>query len=132
MYSLDDTDLENSVEFFLDPENGYFGIFGDNGRLEGFCNFGYDAQVTGGDYTEEAIDIGISLHPDLVGRGLGSDYAARVFSEARSRYPGLPLRVTIATFNQRSIRICEKHGFAATTRFTRDSDGQEFIVLVAG
>jgi len=131
MYSFAYIPIEKAIAFFLDPENGYFGIYGESGELEGFCNFGSDARVADGDYSTEAVDVGIGLRPNLVGRGLGTGYAKIVFEEARKRFPGLPLRVTIAAFNKASIRVCEKNGFTITHRFTRKNDGMDYVTLSA-
>ena len=62
---------EEDRRFFLDPENGYFGICNESGELLGFCNFGADARVPGGDYGAEAVDIGMGMRPDLTGREWG-------------------------------------------------------------
>jgi hypothetical protein len=42
---------------------------GEVGQI-GFCCFGPDAQLRGGDYHEPALDVGLGLRPDLVGKGL--------------------------------------------------------------
>ena len=130
LYSLADIPGEEALTFFKDPENGYFGLYGPAGELMGFCNFGYDARVEGGDYALEALDIGIGMRPDLTGRGAGADYARFVFAEAARRFPGRPQRVTIAAFNARAQRVCEKNGFRETGRFERPSDGKTFIVFM--
>ena len=131
MYSMEYIPIDEALEFFKDPENGYFGLSDGLDSLIGFCNYGYDAQVQGGDYSEDAVDIGIGIRPELTGHGSGSRYAAFVFGEARRRFPGKPLRVTIAAFNQRAQRVCEVHGFIQTERITRPSDGKEFVVMRA-
>ena len=120
---------EEAREFFKDPENGYFGLYGPAGDLIGFCNFGHDARVAGFDYTEGAVDIGIGMRPDLTGLGNGAAYARFVFNEAEKRFPDRPLRVTIAEFNVRAQRVCLESGFRETARFERPSDGRRFVVL---
>ncbi len=48
--------------------------------LEGFCSFGADGQVAGGDYSGQCLDIGMGIWPDLTGRGNGKRYAQAVVS----------------------------------------------------
>jgi hypothetical protein len=104
LYNLSAEDEAAEVDFFLDPENGYFAILDDEGTLLGFCNFGADARVPGGDYSDEAVDIGMGMRPDLTGKGKGALYAAAVFDFAKTRYSEKRHRVTIAEFN-----VCD-HG----------------------
>lgn len=68
------------------------------GELAGFCNFGADARALGGEYDDEAMDIGIVMRPDLTGRGRGEVYTAVVLEFAVRQYPAQRQRVTIAAF----------------------------------
>ena len=121
---------EEDRRFFLDPENGYFGICNESGELLGFCNFGADARVPGGDYGADAVDIGMGMRPDLTGQGMGVVYATAVFNFAMDHYPGQPQRVTIAAFNKRAQRLCSKFGFSEVSRFVREKDGREFMIML--
>ncbi len=128
LYNVAGEESEN-LAFFSDPANGYFALVNEEGDLLGTCNFGADGQVPGGQYDDSAIDVGISMRPDLTGQGLGHIYAGVVFDFARQQFPGQKLRVTIAEFNGRSQRVCEKHGFHVTQHFLRPSDQMPFIIM---
>jgi ribosomal-protein-alanine N-acetyltransferase len=128
IYNISPENEAAEVAFFLDPENGYFAITDEVGGFLGFCNFGADARVPGGDYRAAAIDIGMGLRPDLTGQGKGALYAAAVFDFAAIQYPGQQ-RVTIAEFNQRAQQLCRKFGFVQEARFLRETDGRPFVVL---
>ena len=130
MYNISREDEEAQIHFFLDPQNGYFAIMDEDGTLHGFCNFGADARVPGGDYSAKAIDIGMGLRPDLIGQGNGSLYAATVFEFANIHYSDQQHRVTIAEFNQRAQQLCSKFGFAQVERFIREKDGRPFIIMI--
>lgn len=130
LYNMRGEDEEELVRFFLDAENGYFGISSAEGEFLGFCNFGADARVPGGDYTQEACDIGMGMRPDLTGRGQGARYAAAVFDFAGAHYPQRRQRVTIAEFNERAQRLCQKFGFVQVSRFVRERDGRAFVIMV--
>ena len=129
IYNMAAGDAAEAVQFFGDPANGYYAILGETGTLHGFCNFGHDAQVPGGDYGAEALDIGMGLRPDLTGQGNGAAYAAAVFDFARQKFPQLLHRVTIAAFNRRAQRLCEHFGFRVNEQFTRAQDGRPFIIM---
>jgi ribosomal-protein-alanine N-acetyltransferase len=130
MYNMSAEDEETQILFFLDPQNGYFAITDNEGTLLGFCNFGADARVPGGDYSVEAIDIGMGMRPDLTGQGNGKLYAGAVFDFAKIQYAGQQHRVTIAEFNQRAQQLCRKVGFKQVERFLREKDGRPFVVMI--
>ena len=130
IYDMSTEDIESQVCFFGDPENGYFAITDEQGELLGFCNFGADARVPGGEYTAEAIDIGMGMRPELTSKGHGAEYAGTVFDFARTRYSERQHRVTIAEFNRRAQRLCRRFGFSPVSRFTREGDDKPFIIMV--
>ncbi|MDX1414771.1 MAG: GNAT family N-acetyltransferase [Candidatus Promineifilaceae bacterium] len=130
IYNMSSEEGEETISFFLDPENGYFSIVDESGKLLGYCNFGADAQVPGGDYDEEALDIGMGMRPDLTGKGQGKAYAQAVFNFAKKRYPVMRQRVTIAEFNHRAQRLCANMGFHPVARFAKKDDGRPFIIMV--
>lgn len=130
MYSMTDENEEELLSFFSDSENGYFAIVDETDLLLGFCNFGEDAQVPGGDYSTNAIDVGMGMRPNLTGRGQGVDYAQAVFDFAFKQFPNQAFRATIAEFNQRAQKVCLKHGFVVVDRFERTSDKRPFIILL--
>src|SRR5690242_17423923 len=61
----------------IDPANSYRAAFSGE-DLVGFCCFGPDARVAGGDYRAAALDLGAGLRPDLTGRGEGSAFLREV------------------------------------------------------
>jgi ribosomal-protein-alanine N-acetyltransferase len=127
MYSL-------SVEFiptFLNPMNRYFIVRAREDNLVGFCCFGSEARVMGGDYMvdDSILDVGVGMRPDRVGKGEGRDFVEAVLSYATKRFKPVRFRVTIAEFNQRSLKTFRSLGFNQTHRFTRLDDNLEFIQL---
>ncbi len=130
LYNMSAEDGETAVTFFSDPANGYFAIVDDDSVLLGFCNFGADAQVPGGIYDDDALDIGMGMHPDLTGQKQGATYAAAVFDFARRSFPAQRQRVTIAEFNQRAQRLCQGFGFRTTARFLHRADERPFVIMI--
>jgi len=129
LYNMTPENEEAEIRFFLDAENGYFAITDEEGAFLGFCNFGADARVPGGDYHAEAVDIGMGMRPDLTGQGKGALYAAAVFDYAETHYPQQLQRVTIAEFNQRAQQLSRKFGFVQVARFRREKDKRPFVIM---
>ncbi|HEU5055732.1 MAG TPA: GNAT family N-acetyltransferase [Kofleriaceae bacterium] len=119
---------------YLDPTWAYRTVRDESGRAVGHCCFGADARVPGGCYAggdDQVIDVGGGLRPELTGRGRGSEFLAAVFAEAERIAPGARLRVTIAAFNQRALRLVRRLGFCEDERFTSAGpEGRAFVVLV--
>lgn len=126
LFNLEPADLA----VLLDPEYRYWAVEGAGRSPCGFCCFGEDAQVPGGDYQQRwLLDVGYGLHPELVGRGLGRDFVAAVLGHARRTYNMSRFRVTIAGFNERSRRVCRALGFRQTGFFTAPT-GLAYLQMV--
>lgn len=130
VYNLDPNSDEATLVYFLDPANAYHAILDESGEMVGFCSFGADGQVPGGDYSSAALDIGMGMRPDLTGHGHGATFRDAVIAFALDNYTPPTLRVTIADFNQRAKRVWEKAGFEAVQRFRSEFSGLEFVVFV--
>lgn len=114
------------------PEYRYHVVLDENTELVGFCCFGEDARVPGGDYLggePQVLDLGVGLRPDLTGQGFGQDFVREVLAFASRTYQPDSFRVTVASFNQRSLKTFQALGFIETHTFTRDQVEIEFIQL---
>lgn len=130
IYNCPPEDMETALRYNLDPKNNVYAMFDQNNELVAYCSYGRDAQVPGGDYSEEALDIGLMVKPELTGQGLGAAFSGEVIRNGIERYAPKKLRVTIAAFNKRAIRTWEKNGFQQIQTFKRRSrDRMEFIVM---
>ena len=117
-------------DYYLASDSTFFEIRDSKGSLLGFCSFGPDGQVPGGDYSAQALDIGIGLRPDLTGIGLGSDLLPHLIQLGEERFQSSRFRVTIAAFNTRSQRLAQKYGFAEVSRFEHPTSGKTFLILL--
>ena len=117
------------VNEMLNVENQYFAIVKVPSELIGFCCFGQTAQVSGGGYREEGLDIGMGLCPDDTGQGKGRGVAQAVLDFADRLYGRGLRRVSIAEFNLRARHVWQQLGFKPTQRFDRPGDGLPFVVL---
>jgi RimJ/RimL family protein N-acetyltransferase len=130
IYNCPPEQAEEFVRYNIDPANNVYALFDQEDELIGYCSYGGDAQVPGGDYSEKALDIGLMIKPELTGQGLGAKFAGHVIQNGIRLYGPGKLRVTIAAFNKRAIRVWEKHGFQQTQIFKRGMDGMEFIIMM--
>jgi ribosomal-protein-alanine N-acetyltransferase len=121
---------EAAVQYALEPKNRFYTLRDADGDLVGFCSFGEDGQVPGGDYSLEALDIGMGIRPDLTGMGRGAEYVAAVLDFARDAFVPRRFRVTIAGFNQRAQRVWQANGFYPVQTFNHQSSGHEFVVFI--
>lgn len=79
----------------------------------------------------DCVMLGMGLRPDLCGLGLGAHAMALALAEAARRYPGVPLRLEVRTFNDRARKCYEKAGFSAVDRYTRATplgEGEFFLM----
>lgn len=104
----------------------------ENGELIGFYCAGDDARVFAGArvgaYDEERLDVGFGMKPNLTGQGFGQSFCTFILDHVREMHHGKPLRLTVATFNQRAIRLYENLGFKKQMSFFRDEI--EFMTMV--
>lgn len=119
------------IAHLMEPHHNYHAVFQED-RLVGYCCFGEDAQVPGGDYSlPETMDVGLGMHPDLIGQGRGRAFLAAILDFAEKQYGSRQFRSTIATFNERSQRLFASAGFRPVQRFISKQIGaMEFMVMV--
>jgi [ribosomal protein S18]-alanine N-acetyltransferase len=116
----------------LTPEYRYHQVTDQSGSLVGYCCFGLDAQVPGGDYRQsepEVLDIGVGLKPSYTGRGYGVGFVRSVLGYAAVIYHPAIFRATVAGFNHRSLRTFQNLGFEIKERFIRELVEIEFFQL---
>ncbi len=107
----DADELEDDVAALLRPDYHYYAAHDETGRLVGFCCFGEDAQVPGGDYALPALDVGLGLHPDLTGRGLSHSFLEKILALGIELFEPEFFRATVAAVNARSLSLFEGSGF---------------------
>lgn len=129
-YNFRPENRELDLGDFLNPQHAFFAILNCDGELEGYCSFGSDGRVPGGNYSDQALDIGMGIRPDLVGRGQGRSYAQAVADYGVQCYQMTTLRVTIATFNQRAQRVWRSLDFKSVETFHKANSHEQFVIMV--
>ena len=128
-YNPNLSEIEETGQDFLNPENAYYSIFSTCHELVAYCCFGADARVKGGNYDTEALDVGFGMRPNLTRRGITFRIIKAVYDFAKSHFSTTLFRVTVAEFNQQAIRLYEKAGFKQIQKFQRERDGIYFLIL---
>lgn len=113
----------------LRPEYNYYAAIAD-GEFIGIRCFGIDAQVPGGTYSDDALDIGGGLRPDLTGQGIGRTVLLAALAFGRERFAPSAFRVTVAEFNERARRLCSAAGFSEVSRFC-STESQRFYLIMS-
>lgn len=130
MSQKDEPDVPRALAYFLNPAYEFYLLYDETNDLVGFFSFGSDAQVPGGDYAPDAVDIGLAVRPDHTGRGLGIHFAKTAVSHAIATHHPPQLRVTIAEFNVRAQKVWQRLGFAKIDRFEATGGRRPFIIMV--
>ncbi|MFB1050384.1 GNAT family N-acetyltransferase [Paraliobacillus sp. JSM ZJ581] len=114
-------DEEDLTEFLNPLQRGdkYFIVTKGNEEVGFFCfeNEG------------ESIDIGLGLKPELTGRGIGLEFLKVGLDYAMSKYNPIEITLSVATFNERAIKVYKKAGFESTENFMQDTNGSCFEFL---
>jgi [ribosomal protein S18]-alanine N-acetyltransferase len=105
IYNCPLEELDEAVEYNIDLANNVYAMLDQNGELVGYCSYGRNAQVPGGDYSEGALDIGLMIKPALTGQGLGTAFVSEVIWNGLEEFTPKKLRGTVAAFNHRAIRV---------------------------
>ncbi len=134
-YSMYDGDPA-SVPSLLEPRFLYHAVYDERGELAGYFCFGEDARVRAGRRIgvyerEPALDVGLGMSPELVGRGLGAEFVLAGLRFAKEKYSPPAFRLTVAAFNRRAARVYEKVGFEVVDSFgahTPDG-GREWLLM---
>ncbi|QOV12628.1 GNAT family N-acetyltransferase [Viridibacillus arvi] len=117
-----EADKEDLVEF-LDPNkrgDSNFVVTKDNDII-GFFSFN---QVD-----INTIDIGLGMRPNLTGNGNGLEFLKAGIEFAESKYTPRKIMLSVATFNQRAIKVYRKIGFEEVDTFMQDTNGDSFEFL---
>lgn len=121
-----------SVPGLLDPRYNYHAVTDSAGELVGYFCFGVDATVPAGRrlglYGDDALDVGLGMRPDLTGRGLGLDFVRAGLRFARETFSPPALRLTVAAFNKRAVKVYEEAGFEPVRAFG-DRGAEDWLLM---
>ena len=108
---------EDDLRIFLDTKNWQSiirAVLNENEELVGWASF----------YTENAeFWLSLGLRPDLTGQGLGVEFVLECIRYAISHYKPVndTIKLAVALFNERAIKVYQRAGFVETNRTIRDT-----------
>jgi [ribosomal protein S18]-alanine N-acetyltransferase len=117
-----EADKEDLAEF-LDPKtrgDSMFAVTKGN-ELIGFFSVNKVANNT--------FDIGLGMRPDLTGSGYGLEFLNAGVDFMQSKYTPAKITLSVATFNQRAIKVYREIGFKDIDTFMQDTNGGTFEFL---
>ena len=116
-------DPEDYEEIVTPEKRGdrYFSVFSGNELTGFFC-----VEQEGPD-----IEIGLGLRPDLTGQGRGGIFLAEILGFIEENYACETIRLHVASFNQRAIKVYERAGFerTGTARVSTNGGIYEFVMM---
>ncbi|PFE04283.1 GNAT family N-acetyltransferase [Bacillus cereus] len=120
-YDLE-ADQEDLAEF-LDPnirEETTFAV-SENNKLVGFFSF-HKIDI-------HTVDIGLGMKPSITGNGLGADFVQAGLVFCKGKYKPRYITLSVATFNERAIKVYKKAGFDGVGTFIQETNGSRFEFL---
>lgn len=85
-------------------------VSAERGDVVGFYCTGPAARVAGLAAEDGTIDLGVGLRPDLVGRGMGQQFALAILDDIRRHHRAGRVRVVVQSWNARSVRLAQSMG----------------------
>ena len=74
----------------------------------------------------DAVVVGLGLRPDLTGHGLGQSFLEAGLAFAKEQFAPRRFKLSVATFNERAIKVYERDGFAVARSFMHETNGGVF------
>jgi ribosomal-protein-alanine N-acetyltransferase len=115
------TEDPDDLAELLDPAargNAYFAAEDGAGDLIGYFSLKQGEAGT--------LQIGLGLHPERTGQGLGGAFLEAGLDFARSRFQPAQFVLSVATFNRRAITVYERAGFTAVRVFMHSTNGGDW------
>ena len=114
LYGWDSWEMMSQLEIeFGDPElrrSQYASVTDTNDQLVGFAQF---FPLDG------VLRLGLGMHPDRCGKGLGTVLVSLIVEEALRRAPESEIDLEVLIWNERAIKVYERVGFRITDTYYR-------------
>jgi ribosomal-protein-alanine N-acetyltransferase len=110
----------------------YYACLDQRNELLGYFCFGKSAQIPTVEtdaYNSEMLDIGLGMQPARCGKGRGYLFVKAGLDFAFKEFNLRQLRLTVALFNQRAIRVYEKIGFRHSAVVTHNKTKKAFRIM---
>ncbi|KAB2454921.1 GNAT family N-acetyltransferase [Bacillus sp. CH126_4D] len=119
-----EADEEDLAEFLHDESRGdhTFSV-NEDGILIGF--------FTVYKISDGTVDIGLGMKPDITGNGFGLQFVNAGLAFSKGKYGCNYITLSVATFNERAIKVYKRAGFEAVGTFVQKTNGSclEFLKM---
>jgi len=117
-YDLSQDD-EDRLEFLNSDNwsNQYFSVANEHRELIGFFIFDQETDV---------VTLGLGLHPDITGQGLGVAFVQAGLTFADEQFQPKRYELSVATFNTRAIQVYKRCGFVEEKTFVQATNGGDY------
>ena len=72
------------------------------------------------------LEVGLGLHPDRAGQGVGRSFLEAGLGYARQRFAPERFTLSVASFNRRAITVYKRAGFVPVRVFNHRTSGREW------
>lgn len=123
-YSFYDIEAdEEDLAEFLEGESRGNHVFSvkENGTLIGFFTV---CKINNG-----TVEIGLGMRPDITGNGFGLQFVNAGLAFSKEKYGCKYITLSVATFNERAIKVYKRAGFEAVGTFIQKTNGGCFEFL---
>jgi len=121
---------EENIDGYMDGT--HYACISENDELIGYFCFGKEAQIPTVEenvYDEASTDIGLGLRPDLCGKGMGLSFFNVGLNYAETALNITSLRLSVAAFNERAIKLYKNAGFVTEGEVTNSYYKNKFLVM---
>ena len=129
IYSFYNHDISN-ISSLLD--GNHYVLLDDKGDIIGYYCYGEDARIPTIEeevYDDDYLDYGLGLRPNLCGKGYGQEFVTIGINYARVSLDCNHLRLSVACFNERAIKIYKKVGFIIVREITNSYFLNKFYIM---
>lgn len=80
----------------------------------------------------KTVDIGLGMRPDLTGQGMGAFFLNEAMDFINHTYEAKQITLSVATFNQRAIKLYTRMGFRKRQVYIQETNGStyEFMKMI--
>ncbi len=121
---------EGNINGYMDGT--HFACTNADGELVGYFCFGEDARIPTIEenvYDNGFLDIGLGLRPDLCGKKYGALFLNDGMDYAQNMLNAEKFRLSVATFNERAIKVYKKAGFYVELEVTNSYFKNKFFIM---
>ncbi|UOQ95172.1 GNAT family N-acetyltransferase [Halobacillus shinanisalinarum] len=116
---------KEDYEEFINPDarsEHTYSVY-QKGQLLGFLTANAAAPKT--------VNIGLGMHPDVTGKGVGSLFLESCLDFVYEHYEPSKITLSVASFNKRAIKVYKRAGFVYVKSFQQQTNGSiyEFVQM---